>query len=153
MKLLLTLLLPILLQLFSGQSIAVEISSQIPAVDPVSSSYLLKLSISLVFILLLIFGLAWMMKKMQLTQHSQNGLIKIVSAISVGQRDRIALIQVGDEQVLVGLTPGRIEKLHTLKSALKTDLKEVDNQSFGDKFNQLLKRDNNSSNRVNSNVD
>ena len=70
-----------------------------------------------------------------------------------GQRDRIALIQVGDEQVLVGLTPGRIEKLHTLKSALKTDVKEVDNQSFGDKFNQLLNRDNQSSKRVNSNVD
>ena len=94
----------------------------------------------MVFILVLIFGLAWVMKKMQLTQHSQNGLIQVVSSISVGQRDRIALIQVGDEQLLIGLTPGRIEKLHTLKSAVNVDMNK-DNQSFGDKFNQLLKRD------------
>jgi len=152
MKLLATLLMLILLQVFSGQLIAAEINTQLPTVDPVSSSYLIKLTLALVFILLLIFGLAWMMKKMQLTQHSQNGLIKIVSAISVGQRDRIALIQVGDEQVLLGLTPGRIDKLHTLKTIVNTDLKEVDNQSFGEKFNQLLNRDNHK-NRDSSHVD
>ncbi len=152
MKLSVTFLILILLQVFSGQLIAAEINSQLPTVDPVSSSYLIKLTLALVFILLLIFGLAWMMKKMQLTQHSQNGLINIVSAISVGQRDRIALIQVGDEQILLGLTPGRIEKLHTLKTNVNTDLKGVDNQSFGDKFNQLLNRDN-SKNRDSSHVD
>ena len=132
-------LLPFLF-LFSGQLFAAEVGSQIPPVDPVSSSYLLKLILAMVFILVLIFGLAWLMKKMQLTQHSQNGLIQIVSAISVGQRDRIALIQVGDEQLLIGLTPGRIEKLHTLKSAINVDLVKGDNQSFGDKFNQLLNK-------------
>ena len=127
--------------LLPQQLYAVEGNPNIPTVDPVSSSYLLKLTVAMVFILVLIFGLAWVMKKMQLTQHSQNGLIKIVSAISVGQRDRIALIQVGDEQLLVGLTPGRIEKLHTLKSTVKVDMAIKDNQSFSDKFNQILNRD------------
>lgn len=132
----------ILLPVFSEQLIAQEVSSKIPEVDPFSSSYLFKLILALAFILLLIFGLAWIMKKMQLTQHSQNGLIQIVSAISVGQRDRIALIQVGDEQLLLGLTPGRIEKLHTLKSAIKVDMNKADSPSFSDRFNQLLKQQN-----------
>jgi len=131
----------VLIFLFSQQIFAVELSSNIPPVDPVSSSYLLKLIIAMVFILLLIFGLAWIMKKMQLTQHSNNGLIQIVSAISVGQRDRIALIQVGEEQLLVGLTPGRIETLHMLKSPVKVGEAKQDNQSFSEKFNSLLNRD------------
>jgi len=152
MKLSVTFLILVLMQVFSAQLAAAEVTSQMPSIDPVSSSYLIKLTLALVFILLLIFGLAWMMKKMQLTQHSQNDLIKIVSAISVGQRDRIALIQVGDEQVLLGLTPGRIEKLHTLKTIVNTDLKGVDNQSFGEKFNQLLNRDKRK-NRDSSHVD
>ena len=129
------------LLLLSPQLFAAEVNPNLPTVDPVSSSYLLKLTLAMVFILVLIFGLAWVMKKMNLTQQSQNGLIKIVSAISVGQRDRIALIQVGDEQLLVGLTPGRIEKLHTLKSTVNGDLVKYDNQSFADKFNHLLKRE------------
>lgn len=127
--------------LFSQLSFANEVTAQLPAVDPASSSYLLKLILAMVFILVLIFGLAWVMKKMQLTQHSQNGLIQVVSAISVGQRDRIALIEVGEEQLLVGLTPGRIEKLHTLKSPVKVDTQNQDEQSFSEKFNQLLNRD------------
>ncbi len=118
-----------------------EAVQAIPQVDPVSSTYLLKLTLGLGFILLLIFILAWAMKKMQLTQHSQNGLIKIISAISVGHRDRIALIQVGDEQILVGLTPGRMEKLHTLRSVVAAGPQSSVNQNqFSQKFNQLLNR-------------
>lgn len=128
--------------LFSGQLFAEELSGTIPAVDPLSSTYLLKLTTGLVFIVLLIFALAWLMKKMQLTQHSQHGLIHIVSAISVGHRDRIALIQVGDEQILVGLTPGRMQKLHTLKSCINLqDDNSASQPSFTDKFKQLVDRD------------
>lgn len=134
---------PLLLILFTGHTLAEEVKQQVPSVDPVSSSYLLKLTAGLGFILLLILALAWLMKKMQLTQHSQNGLIKIISSISVGQRDRIALIQVGDEQILVGLTPGRMQKLHRLKTSLVLPQQSTAKpHQFTQKFNQLLKRDN-----------
>jgi len=108
--------------------------------DPFSASYLFKLIAVMGFILLLIFALAWMMKKMQWAQNSQNGLIQIVSAVAVGQRDRIALIQIGEEQILVGLTPGKIEKLHVLKNPV--DLADANEpaQKFSDKFQQLMKR-------------
>ncbi len=138
----LKLLLPLFF-LYSGQLLAEEVTAKIPAVDPVSSTYLLKLILGLVFILILIFGLAWFMKKMQLTQHSQNGVIKIVSAISVGQRDRIALIQVGEEQLLLGITPGRIEKLHSLQKPVQIVESNQSVESFKDKFNQIMNRSNN----------
>ena len=138
----------IILLFFSETVLANEVIDKIPAVDPVSSSYLIKLTLGLGFILLLIFGLAWLMKKMQLTQHSHNGLIQIVSAISVGQRDRIALVQVGDEQVLIGMTPGQIVKLHTLKESVTVEPKlpgdsKVAQGSFAEKFNQLINREKN----------
>ena len=131
------------LSLFSGALWAEEVEKNIPQVDPLSSGYLIKLTLGLVAIVLLIFGLAWLMKKMQLTQFSQNGLIQIVSAISVGQRDRIALIQVGDEQLLVGLTPGSIKKLHTLKTRVEVPVSQAmaAGSAFGDKFKQLLQQE------------
>lgn len=133
---------PIFLMLFTGQLLADKTVQQLPEVDPISSSYLIKLIVGLIFILLLILALGWLIKKTQLTQHSQNGLIKIISAISVGQRDRIALIQVGEEQILIGLTPGRMQKLHTLKSAIDLPQEETTNpQQFAQKFQQILKRD------------
>jgi len=126
--------------LVTGQVVAAEVAPQLPAVDVMSSAYLMKLLSALLFIIVLIFGFAWLMKKMQLTQHSSNGLIRIVAAISVGQRDRIALIQVGDEQILVSMSPGKIKKLHTLKTALSTHETNPGTESFAHKFNQLVAR-------------
>lgn len=112
------------------------------AVDPVSSSYLIKLSAGLLVVVGLVFFLAWLVKKMQLVQSSNSGLIKIVSAISVGQRERIALIQVGEEQLLIGLTPGRIDKLHTLEKAIETGAQSTPvSASFQQKFQQLLNKE------------
>lgn len=128
-------------QLFAQQAPATASASAAAAADPFSATYVFKLIAVMAFILLLIFALAWMMKKMQLNQHSHAGLIKIVSAIAVGQRDRIALIEVGDEQILVALTPGRIAKLHELKKPLELPPQSASTQSFGDKFQQLMKRD------------
>ena len=131
----------LLLLLVVEPTLAQDAENVTTALDPVSSSYLFKLTLGLVFIVLLIFGLAWAMKKMQLTQHSNNGLINIVSAISVGHRDRIALIQVGKEQVLVGLTPGRMQTLHTLKQPIEIDDKSSSTQNFKEKFKQIMERD------------
>ena len=123
----------------AGPLMAEQPAGQISSVDDLSSSYLSRIIIGLVLILLLIFLLAWVMKKMQLTPQSGQQLIKIVSAISVGHRDRIALIQVGGEQILVGLTPGRIHKLHELKSAVEVSQDEgLAHGQFAQKFTRLM---------------
>jgi flagellar protein FliO/FliZ len=125
-----------------GQIMAQQAADKPVAVDPASSSYLMKLSFGLLVVVGLVFFLAWMVKKMQLVQSSNNGLIKIVSAISVGQRERIALIQVGEEQLLIGLTPGRIDRLHTLQKAIQTDDQSTPaSSSFQQKFQQLLNKE------------
>ncbi len=130
------------LALLSAPVLAQETEKNVPGVDPMSSGYLLKLTLGLVGIVVLIFVLAWLMKKMQLTQFTQNGLIQIVSAISVGHRDRIALIQVGEEQVLIGLTPGRIHTLHTMKSPVDATPAAIGSASaFSDKFKQVLQQE------------
>jgi flagellar protein FliO/FliZ len=128
--------------LIPGQIMAQQEADKPVAVDPVSSAYLIKLSFGLLVVVGLVFFLAWLVRKMQLVQSSNHGLIKIVSAISVGQRERIALIQVGEEQLLIGLTPGRIDKLHTLQKTIQTDVKSTPaSSSFQQKFQQLLNKE------------
>ena len=132
---------PLFLLMVCQPLLAEETAQQIPAVDPVSSTYLLKITLGLAFILVLIFFLAWLMKKMQLTPQSGQQMIRILSAISVGSRDRIALVEVGEEQILVGLTPGRIHKLHTLSTPVKATETESGHVAFSDRFSSLMKRD------------
>ena len=106
--------------------------------EPMSSPYLAKLVGGLVLVVAAIFVLAWLVKKFNLNQHSQGGLIRVIAGLSIGTRDRIVLLQVGDEQILVGLTPGRIEKLHTLERPLEAPRTSPPGGSFAAKLNRLM---------------
>jgi flagellar protein FliO/FliZ len=106
--------------------------------EPLSSPYLLKLTGGLLLVVLVIFALAWLLRKLNLNQQSNNSLIKIIAGLSLGTRDRIVLLQVGEEQILLGLTPGRIEKLHTLEVPLDVSGEQIAKSSFAASLNRLM---------------
>ena len=106
--------------------------------EPVSSLYLLKLTGGLVLVVAIIFLLAWLVRKFNLNQQTQSGLIKVIAGLPLGTRDRILLVQVGEEQILLGLTPGRIAKLHSLVSPVDVPGDAVEATSFASKLNRLM---------------
>ena len=121
--------------------LALAQSGEPPAapLEPISSPYLLKLTGGLMLVVVVIFVLAWLVKRFNLAQQAHGGLIRIVAGVSIGTRDRIVLLQVGNEQILVGLTPGRIEKLHTLAEPLPLAGEGAQaTNSFADKINRLM---------------
>lgn len=121
------------MELFAQQA-----STDIVVVEPLSASYLMKLTGGLLLVVAVIFILAWLVKRLNLTQHSQNSALKVVAGLSLGTRDRIVVLQVGGEQVLLGLTPGRIEKLHTLAEPLSVDDYANPITPFAIKLNNLM---------------
>ncbi len=113
-------------------------SAAVMPLEPLSSPYLLKLTGALLLVVILIFGLAWLVKKLKLSHQSQNGLIRIIAGLSIGTRDRIVLLQIGEEQILLGMTPGRIEKLHTMSEPLEVDETVMPPSAFAEKLNRLM---------------
>ncbi len=107
-------------------------------VEPFASPYLMKLTGGLILVVAAIFVLAWLVKKLNLNQQSPHGLIRIVAGLPLGTRDRIVLVQVGDEQILLGLTPGRIEKLHTLAQPLDAPAGAPANASFARRLKDAM---------------
>jgi flagellar protein FliO/FliZ len=123
-------------------AMAADDALMLSAAEPLSSAYLVKLVFGLVVVLAMVFLFAWAMKKFSLVQSHGSGPIKLVSSIAVGQRERIALLQVGDEQVLIGLTPGRIEKLHEMKRCVQVADREneAEDSSFRARLDQMMKK-------------
>ena len=103
-----------------------------------SSDYLLRLVLGLAFIVALIFVLAKFATRFNLSQSTGNGALKIVAGLPTGARDRIVLLQVGEEQILLGLTPGRIEKLHSLTVPIETGQETVVTGSFARKLKAAI---------------
>ena len=108
------------------------------AIEPLSSPYLLQLTGGLILVVLVIFLLAWILKRLNFTQQSQAGLIRVIAGMSLGTRDRIVLVQVGEEQILLGLLPGRIAKLHSLEVPILVDPKPDSSPAFAQKLNRLM---------------
>ena len=64
---------------FPGALLAqTENQSGVP-LEPISSPYLFKLTGGLILVVVVIFVLAWLVKKFNLNQQSHNGLIRIVA--------------------------------------------------------------------------
>ena len=79
-----------------------------------SAGSLLQTILALVFVLALLIGLAWFMKRYGPKTLGGNNKMRIVSSLNLGGRERIVLVEVADQWIVVGASPGRINALATL---------------------------------------
>ncbi|MBT9540503.1 flagellar biosynthetic protein FliO [Thiobacillus sp.] len=83
-----------------------------PAVSNAGS--LLQVFIGLVAVLLLIFATAWAAKRLGVARGGSSNLLQVISSASVGARERVVVVEIGDNWLVVGVTPGSVNALMTL---------------------------------------
>jgi len=83
-----------------------------PGVD---SGAWLNAILGLIAVVSLIFLVAWFVKRFTGLAVSNQQQMRIISAIPVGTRERIALVEVADKQLLVGITQHNINLLHSFE--------------------------------------
>ncbi len=89
-----------------------------PAIAPSSlftGDYLLQVIGSFVVVILLLVAVLVMLKRFNGVSGSISGDMRVVSSVSVGQRERAVLLQVGEQQILVGVGPGNVRTLHVFE--------------------------------------
>ena len=84
----------------------------------VGASNYIQMLLGLFFIIAFIFGIAWLIKRMGTMHPGHSASLKIVAGISVGQREKVIVLQVMNEQLLVGVTQSNIQLLSTLKEPI-----------------------------------
>ena len=96
----------------SGLAYSADTPEMAPAVSTAGS--LLQVFIGLVAVLLLIAGAAWLAKRLGVTQVGGSNLLRVVSSASVGTRERVVVVEVGESWLVVGVAPGSVNALMTL---------------------------------------
>lgn len=84
------------------------------------SDAMLQTAIWLLVIVGLILVLAWAVRRFTNIGPRSTGAMRVLSALPVGNRERIALIQVGDKQLLIGVAPGHVSTLHVFEENVAT---------------------------------
>ncbi|MFA5626793.1 MAG: flagellar biosynthetic protein FliO [Thiohalomonadaceae bacterium] len=122
-------------------AMAADIGRPTPAtVEPITTTILLQVLLALGLILLLIVGLAWLLRRVGGFAQHNTGLIRVLGGVSVGQRERVVLIQVGQRQLLLGVAPGRIETLHVLDEPINAQNGHSQDESFAERLQTILKK-------------
>lgn len=134
--------------LLLGLALPVAATAAEPAAQaaaPLASSgmggQLVQLLLGLLLVIGLIFLLAWLMRRVQRIVPRGGQVIKIVATQALGPRDRLVLVQVGGEQVLLGLTPGNITSLHVMQEPVHLPDAEPASTEFAQRLMELLGKD------------
>ena len=106
-----------------------------------SAGSLVQLLLGLLLVIGLIFLLAWLMRRVQQIGPRGGQVIKVVASQALGPRDRLVLVQVGGEQILLGLSAGRISPLHVLSEPVHLPDGEPASAEFAQRLMELLGKD------------
>jgi len=79
-----------------------------------STGTLLQTILALVLVLALLAGLAWAAKRYGPRVAGNSANLRMVGALNIGGRERIMVVEVGDQWIVVGASPGRVNALATM---------------------------------------
>ncbi|QTF10726.1 flagellar biosynthetic protein FliO [Brenneria izadpanahii] len=98
----------------------------------------------LVGILLFILLIAWIIRKLGLTGYSHNNrLLKVISTCQVGQRERVVIVEVDKNWLILGVTSQNISPLLTIPAQSIDKSSDANSDANKDKatdFRQLLSK-------------
>ena len=136
----------VLLMMISSVAFAAEQPFAAPEAAKAASTSaaggLVQVTLSLMLVLAAVFVSAWVVRRMRNFGRPGAGAINIIADVALGTKERAVLIQVGAQQLLVGVAPGRVNTLHVLAEPVRTD----DTQRGGNAdasspdFKSILKR-------------
>jgi flagellar protein FliO/FliZ len=91
----------------------------------------------------LLVAVAWLLKRSGRLQTAAGGGLRILGGLSMGTRERVVLLQVGETQLLVGVAPGRVQTLHVLDKPLESmHSAAAKAPGFPEQLGRLLKKEN-----------
>lgn len=114
---------------------------------PSAAGSLLQTILSLGFVIALLVGLAWLLKRFGPKHITGGTTVKLVGALSVGARERILVVEVGEQWIVVGASPGRMNALATMprQEVAEADLagaQPLPSANFAEWFKQTIDKRN-----------
>ncbi len=96
---------------------AAKIASSVGAGTAVPSlgvGAVLQTIVGLAVVIGLVFGFAWLARRFGLQPGQRGGIVKTIGGTSLGGKERVAVVEIGDTWLVLGAAPGNVRLLHTM---------------------------------------
>jgi flagellar protein FliO/FliZ len=91
-------------------------------VDPAAGPAVPELAgfvVSLFVVIAAILAFGWLYARFRPGHGGQSDAIRVVATRPLGPRERLVVVEVGGEQILVGVTQTQMQSLHTLSEPIR----------------------------------
>lgn len=115
------------------------------AVPALGFGAVLQTVFGLVLVLAVVFGCAWLARRLGLQGGPRNALVRTVGGASLGGKERVAVVEIGDTWLVLGAAPGNVRLLRTLPAGTVPQAQPAGatplSGSFGQRFRDALKNE------------
>ena len=100
---------------------------------------ILSLGMSLVIVVAAVLLLGWLYSRFRFTGGSSGSLINVVSSRALGPKERLVLIEVADQQLLVGITATSVQTLHTFDKSVSVEAEVTESAGFAERLRTAIR--------------
>lgn len=113
---------------------------QVGGALPDQGAYLLQVLLGLIFVLGLVFAAAWLMRRVGPGTFVAGNQMKVLAAMPLGTRERVVLLEVGGQQLLLGITATSINTLHAFDEPVISAPDKAPSGDFASKIREVMAR-------------
>lgn len=101
---------------------------------------MVQVALALGLVIGLIVLAAWVMRRFSLLPRTAGGVMRVVSGVMIGQRERVVIVEVRDQWLVLGVTPQSVNVLSSMPKPEDAELPEVAVPAFAEKFAKALQK-------------
>lgn len=109
---------------------------------PGSGGHLLSVTLALSLIVVLIVAVSWFIRRFSQGMFINSAQMKIIASLPLGTRERIMLVDVGGQQLLLGVTANQINTLHVFSEPIASPTPAATVSDFSRKLMSVLQQKN-----------
>ncbi|MBU2710442.1 flagellar biosynthetic protein FliO [Zooshikella harenae] len=110
-----------------------------PTTPPTTWGMLIQVVLALAVVLFVIFAAAWIVKRSGAIKPMASPAIKNLAVMPVGSKERLVLVQIGEKQILLGISPAGMNTIHVFDQPVITSKNEVSND-FSKRLMEMIKQ-------------
>jgi flagellar protein FliO/FliZ len=106
----------------------------------IAAGDIMNLVASMVVVVGLVVLLGWAYSRFRFSAGAAGDVIKVVASRAVGSKERIVLVDVGQQQLLLGVTAMQIQTLHAFGSPVVEIPDAVQSAGFASRLRAAMRR-------------
>ncbi len=115
-----------------------EVQDRVPVAPVIDASEIATLAVSLVVVLAAILVVGWLYSRARVGASAGNGAIDVVASRALGPKERLMVVQVADQQLLVGMTSSQLQTLHVFEAPVVAKRGDAPNTGFAGRLRTAL---------------